>query len=163
MVKVVVLIAEGKVSKIPELELKRYLTFFEHSSVDNLAHAHAVLATFPRWSIISGYYAMHDRTKLLLARQFRLKMELEVHATAIKVLREVLHNPELTTLMEKGYKEFLSMANDLADAKKERVNTQYFTGTVYSIEQYKQRAEIFVEETVIPFLVKINHLLGEEP
>ena len=163
MVKIDTLLAEGKISKIPELELERYITFFEHSSIDNLAHGHAVLATFPRWSIISGYYAMHDRTKLLLARLFRLKIELEVHATAIKVLREVLHNQELLALMEKAYKEFLSLANDLADAKQERVNTQYFTGTVYSVEQYKQRAEVFLEETVIPFLVKINLLIGEKP
>ena len=154
---------EGKVSKINELELKRYLNFFEHSSNNNLKHSLAVADTFPRWSIISGYYAMHDRTKLFLAKTFRLKIELEVHSTTIKVLREVLQDLETLKLMEKGYHEFISMANDLAEAKKERVKSQYYTGSSYMEQEYQKRATIFLREIVEPFLEKINQLLEEKP
>ena len=144
MVQIEVLLQEGKVSKINELELERYLNFFNHSSENNHLHSLAVVDTFPRWSIISGYYAMHDRTKLFLAKTFRLKIELEVHSTTIKVLREVLHDKEVIRLMETGYGEFISMANDLAEAKKERVKSQYYTGSSYMEQEYKKRAEIFL-------------------
>lgn len=153
---------EGKVSKINELELERYLNFFKHSSENNLQHSLAVTTTFPRWSIISGYYAMHDRTKFFLAKTFRIKIELEVHSTTIKVLREVLHDPEILKLMEDGYQEFLFMANDLAEAKKERVNSQYYTGSVYMGQEYQKRATIFLTEIVEPFLQKINKLIGDQ-
>jgi hypothetical protein len=117
MVSIETLMKEGKVSRIKELEVERYVNFFESSSKDNLEHSKATIKTFPRWSIISGYYAMHDITKLLIAKKFRLKIELEVHATTIKVLRVLLKDREIIELIEKGYKEFISLANDLAEAK----------------------------------------------
>ncbi|MBI2972046.1 MAG: hypothetical protein HYY37_06505 [Candidatus Aenigmarchaeota archaeon] len=119
MVSVETLLKEGKVSRIRELEVERYINFFENSTRDNLEHCKATIKTFPRWSIISGYYAMHDITKLLIAKKFRLKIELEVHATTIKVLRELVKDKEVTKLIEKGYREFISLANDLAEAKRQ--------------------------------------------
>lgn len=161
MVKIEILIQEGKVSRINELELPRYLNFFKHSSEDNLKHSLAVAKTFARWGIISGYYAMHDRTKLFLAKEFRLKIELEVHSTTIKVLREVLHDQEILKLVETGYQEFISMANDLAEAKKERVKSQYYTGSIYMEQEYQERAQLFLKNVVEPFLQKINKLMEE--
>jgi len=162
MVLIEILMKEGKVSKIPELEIERYVNFFSHSYLDNLRHAQSVQESFSRWSIISGYYAMHDAAKLLLAKQFHLKMELEVHATTIKVLKELLQNKELLDLIEKGHQEFLSMANDLAEAKKERVKSQYYTGSEYMKKEYQNKAKSFLQELVIPFLQKISILLGEK-
>lgn len=159
MVKIKLLIKEGKVSKINELELNRYINFFEKSYKDNLEHSKFILNEFPRWSIISGYYSMHDITKLLLAKQFRLKIELEVHATTIKVLDELTKNKELLSLIKEGYKEFITLANDLAEAKKERVKVQYYTGTEFMKEQYKKRAEEFQKTIVFPYLNKIKEIL----
>jgi len=88
MVKLEILMEEGKIEKIGELE--RYLNFFENSYRDDLEHSKSNIKTFPRWSIISGYYAMHDITKLFLAKKFRIKILLEIHATAIKVLNELI-------------------------------------------------------------------------
>src|SRR3989338_1000002 len=113
MVKIEILLSEGKISKISELELKRYTDFFENSYKDNLDHCKSNLDKFPRWAIISGYYAMHDITKLLLAKKFRIKIDFEVHATTIKVLKELIKNKEIISLIEEGYKEFLTLANDL--------------------------------------------------
>ena len=162
MVKIDNLIQIGRVSRINELELSRYLNFFGNSYKNNMEHCKAVMKAFPRWSIISGYYAMHDITKLLLAKQYRLKVEFKVHETTIKLLRELIKNKELTRLAEKGYKEFLTLANDLAEAKKDRVKVQYYTGTEYMKQQYKKRAQEFLEETVEPYLHKMQKLTGEK-
>lgn len=159
MVKIEVLLKEGKISKINELELNRYLNFFEQSYIDNLKHSNASLSTFPRWSIISGYYAMHDITKLLLAKKFRIKIEFKVHSTTIKVLSELIKNKELLDLIKKGHDEFMTLANDLAEGKKERVNVQYFTGTEFMKEQYLKRAKEFLRIIVMPYLEKIKGLL----
>lgn len=159
MVKIEILLIEGKVSKISELELDRYVNFFENSYKDNLEHSKANMGKFPRWAIISGYYAMHDITKLLLAKKFRIKIELEVHATTIKVLRELIKSKDILTLIEKGYKEFLSLANDLAEAKDERVKVQYYTGTAFMHQEYLKRAKEFYETVVLKYLEKIKELL----
>ena len=142
-----------------ELELARYTNFFENSCKDNLEHSKSVKESFPRWSIISGYYAMHDITKLLLAKKFRLKIELEVHATTIKALKELIQNKLLLELIEKGYEEFLFLANDLAEGKKERVKTQYFTGTEYMKEEYRKKAGEFLRVIAEPYIEKIRRLL----
>ena len=160
MVNIEILIAEGKAVKISELELSRYVNFFENSYEENLEHSKAVVLTYPRWSIISGYYAMHDITKLLLAKNFSLKIELEVHATTIKVLAELIKNAELLRLIEAGYNEFISLANDLATAKKERVKAQYYTGTKFMKEEYGKRASEFMSEVVAPYVERIKLLLG---
>ena len=89
MVKIEVLENEGKISRIRETELDRYTNFYTESYEDNLKHSEATLETYPRWSIISGYYSMHDISKLVIAKVYRFKVEREVHATTIKVLREL--------------------------------------------------------------------------
>lgn len=162
MVKIEILIREGKVSRINELEIERYINFFENSYKDNLEHCIANKDTFPRWSIISGYYAMHDITKLLLAQKFRLKIDLEVHATTIKVLAELVKNKEILRLIKNGYNQFITLANDLAESKKERVKAQYYTGTRFMKEQYKKKSAEFITDTVQPYLDKIKKLLDSK-
>jgi len=147
------------ISKISDLEISRYVNFFESSYNDNLKHSKRNIEEFSRWSIISGYYAMHDITKLLLAKKFKIKIDIRVHKTTIIVLRELIKNKEIIKLIQKGYKEFLSLANDLEEAKKERVKVQYYTGTDFLKEEYKKRALEFHQKTVLLYLEKINELL----
>lgn len=56
-------------SKINEFELDRYINFFTVSYRDDLENCEYVKEKHPRWSIISGYYAMHDITKLFFAKK----------------------------------------------------------------------------------------------
>jgi hypothetical protein len=149
----------GNISRISELEISRYTDFFLNSYKDNLEHCKAVVKSFPRWSIISGYYAMHDITKLLLAKNMRIKIEREVHATTIKVLENALKNKILSKLLNEGYKEFIYLANDLASAKRERVKTQYYTGSDFMKKQYERRAEEFLRGVVEPYIMRMNKLL----
>lgn len=142
------------------MEISRYLDFFEKSYKDNLEHSKFVKKDFPRWSIISGYYAMHDITKLLISNMYGIKIEYEVHATTIKVLRELLKDKDALELLEEGYNEFIYLANDLAEAKKERVKTQYYTGSKFSHEIFQRKAELFLENKVEVYIVKIKDILS---
>jgi len=159
MVKIDILLKEGKISIISDLELDRYINFFESSYKDNLEHSKFVLKIYPRWSIISGYYAMHDITKLLIAKKLKIKIDLKVHKTTIEVLREFIKNKELNSLLVKGYKEFLSLANDLAEAKEERTKAQYYTGTKFLHEEYLNKSVWFYENIVLVYIEKIKKLL----
>ena len=156
MVKIDILIREEKVSRIRETELQRYIEFFKASYQDNLEHAEANLASHPRWSIISGYYAMHDVTKLFLAKEFKIKIDLKVHKTAIQLLQEITSDKELLKLLQTGYEEFIKLANDLAEGKEERMKAQYYTGTAFMKDKYKEEANSFLIKTVMPYIEKIK-------
>ena len=161
MEKIELLEKDGKISRIKETELSRYTDFFTESYQDNLKHSESTLSQFPRWSIISGYYAMHDISKLLIAKLYRFKLDSNVHSTAIELLRELLKDKETLRLIEAGYEEFQSLAQELSDAKKERVKVQYYTGTAFMREKYKKRALEFFNETVKVYTAKIKKLLEE--
>ncbi|MFH0831352.1 MAG: hypothetical protein V1886_00585 [archaeon] len=150
---------EGKISRINELEIGRYVNFFENSYKDNLEHSKSNLTKFPRWAIISGYYAMHDITKLLLAKKFRIKIDFEVHATTIKVLKELIKNKGIISLIEEGYRNFLNLANDLDEARRERTKVQYYTGTAFMKGEFSRKAIKFYNAAVLEYIKKIQVLL----
>ena len=152
----------GMITRIVETELVRYLNFFNNTSKENLQHADAVKDSFPRWSIISGYYAMHDATKLFLAKHFFIKVELKVHKTTIDMMKKISANNEILKLLEQGYEEFIKMANDLAEAKEERVKAQYYTGSEFMKTKYREKAAQFLRDVVYPYLEKINKLIIEK-
>jgi len=162
MVSIDVLFKEGKISLIRDLELNRYISFFENSFKDNLWHSAKNVCEFPRWSIISGYYAMHDISKLIIAKRLKIKVDFEVHSTTIKILKEMVNDIEVVNLFEKGYAEFLSFANDLDEAKKERTKMQYYTGTGFLKEEYKKKAMEFYTNVVLIYVEKIKRLYGVE-
>jgi len=147
------------ISRINEKEVQRYLSFFTNSYKENLEHSKANILTFPRWSIISGYYAMHDVTKLFLAKQFQIKVEFNVHKTTIELMNEIVNDAETLRLLKTGYNEFTNILNDLVRAKKERTKSQYYTGTDFMRQKYKEKAPQFIEKIVLPYLNKINSLI----
>ncbi len=159
MVNIKTLFKERKISRISELELDRYINFFQNSYKDNFNHAKENLLKFPRWSIISGYYAMHDIAKLFIAKKFRIKIEREVHLTTIKVLRILSKRKDLPKLLEIGYKEFKNLIQDLEIARKERIKVQYYTGTPYLEKIYRERATNFLKNIVEKFLSKMEELI----
>lgn len=146
------------ISRIIETELGRYTNFFEKSYKENLEHSIFNLEKFSRWSIISGYYAMHDLTKLFLAKKFGIKIEFNVHKTTIKVLKELIKDKEILKLLRIAYKEFIEMANDLSKAKKERTKAQYYTGTEFMKQKYKEKALDFLNKIVKPYIINMEDL-----
>lgn len=147
-----------RISKIVETERERYLNFFSNSYKENLEHCKFVLEKYPRWSIISGYYAMHDIAKLFLADKFNIKIDFNVHQTTLEVLRELIKDGQIIKMLNAGYNEFVKLLNDLASARKQRTKAQYYTGTKFMHEKYRQEAKEFLEKTAIPFIEKIKTL-----
>src|SRR4030042_1775632 len=138
------LLKTKKISRIIETEKERYLNFFSNSYKENLEHCKDNIKKYPRWSIISGYYAMHDLTKLFLADKFSIKVELNVHQTTLDVIKELIKDEQIIEMLNLGYSEFIKLLNDLAIAKKQRTKAQYYTGTNFMKEKYKEEAKIFL-------------------
>lgn len=159
MVKIEYLLSKKRITKLSELESERYYNFFENSYKENLELSKFIMERFSRWSIIVGYYAMHDITKLLIAKKLRLKIEYNVHKLTINLLKEIIKDKQLISLIKQGYYEFLQLANDLKEAKKERTKAQYYTGTNLMREEYSKRAKNFYDEIVLSYIEKINFLL----
>ncbi len=153
------LLKRGIVTKIVETETPRYTNFFTYFFKENLEHCKSVLTTFPRWSIISGYYAMHDITKLFLVKKFQIKINTKVHKTTIRIMEEITKDKELLHLLKVGYEEFTKMAADLMEAKDQRQKAQYYAGSEFMKEKYKEESQIFLNNTVLPYLTKINYLI----
>ena len=158
MKKINYLFKTGRISKILETEKKRYLDFFSNSYKENLEHCEFCLEKFPRWSIISGYYAMHDISKLFIADKFSIKVNFKVHQTTIDVFGELIKDKEMIEMLNLGYKELIKLLNDLSFAKRQRTKAQYYTGTVFMHQKYKEEARIFLDKTTIPFIEKIKNL-----
>jgi len=146
----------GKISRINEDEKQRYSNFFSNSYKENLEHCKFSLNKFPRWSIISGYYAMHDLAKLLLADRFAIKIDFSVHETTIEVLKGLIKDKTAIDMINLGYAEFVRLLNDLAVARSKRTKAQYYTGAEFLREKYKREAEEFLKRTVLPFINKIK-------
>ena len=156
MKKIDSLFKNGKISRIVETEKERYLNFFSNSYKENLAHSKFTIRNFPRWSIISGYYAMHDITKLFLADKFNIKIDFNVHQTTIEVMQELIKDKEILKMLNLGYNEFVKLLNDLVVAKNQRTNVQYYTGTKFMKEKYKNDAVEFFNNVVVPYINKIK-------
>lgn len=148
----------GKITRIIETEKPRYLNFFSNSYKENLEHCKFVLLIFPRWSIISGYYTIHDLTKLFLAEKFNIKIEFNVHQTTIEVLGELIKDKQIIEMLNLGYNEFLKLLNDLATARAKRTKAQYYTSSAFIKEKYKQEAFSFLHSTVLPYINKIKEI-----
>ena len=118
--------------------------------------AEFTIKRFPRWSIISGYYAMHDLTKLFLADKFNTKIDFNVHETTLIVLKELIKDKQIIEMLNIGYNEFTRLLNDLSIARKKRTKVQYYTGTKFMQEKYEKEAQEFLENTVLPFINKIK-------
>jgi len=162
MKKIEYLFKIKKISRIIETERERYLNFFSNSYKENLEHCKYVIEKYPRWSIISGYYAMHDIAKLFLADKFNIKIDFNVHQLTIDVLKELIKNKQIVKMLNIGYNEFIRLLNDLATARKQRTKAQYYTGTKFMHEKYINEAKIFLEKIVIPFIEKIKTIKEEQ-
>jgi hypothetical protein len=152
------LIADDRISRISDYEKSRYINFFDTTYKDDLELSRYVLEKHPRWSIISGYYAMHDVTKLFLARNYGYKVhDVDVHSTTISLLSLVLRqsHEDLVSLFESGYEEYKNMVGELSGARNERRKAQYYTGSEFTRDYYLSRARKFYDKKVEPYIEKI--------
>ena len=163
---------ESRWSVLPATEKENYLVFHRAAFEEDQKHAEKNLLDFPRWSIISGYYCMHNVTKLFLAEKFNVKISSpEIHAKTIEALEHFIKNDEL----KKKLLDLLKDAKDiyysverlkektlpamLRRGKQERGKAQYYSED-YTKETRanSQKAAYFLEKIVDPYLKLVNGL-----
>lgn len=158
---------------LPVTEKENYLLFHKTAYADDISTAEDNAIRHPRWAIIAGYYAMHDITKLFLAKEFSIKITSpNIHEKAIKVLEEFVHDKKLKEkLIEllKEAKEAYFNAERLKEntlsamlkyGKAERGKTQYYS------EDYSgkagpdsQKASYFLDTIAIPYVKIIERMV----
>ncbi|MFH1398483.1 MAG: hypothetical protein ABIG95_00025, partial [Candidatus Woesearchaeota archaeon] len=119
---------------------------------------------FPRWSIISGYYAMHDVSKLFLAKQFNLKFsQPAVHGAVIQALRELVKRQDIICLIEEAREQFENIVLlhlSLKQGREEREKVQYYSEKTAEVNP--QKTYYFLDRLVKPYIMLIEKLIGEK-
>jgi hypothetical protein len=156
----------GTIEKVSIIEKKDIRQFLEYTYIDNKKTSQDLCTTHPRWSIISGYYAMHDISRLYLLLRFDIKItKPSAHDAVIKALRELVKKKELVALLEEAQKDYSKIQRldyQLSKGKEHREKTQYYTLTSFNKEQIKQKAKQFFEEIVVSYIEILERLLEKE-
>jgi len=154
-------------------ERENYLAFHKTAYIDDFKHSEEVVLKFPRWSIISGYYAMHDVTKLFLATKFFVKINSpNIHEKTILALREKIQDTttkeKLVKLLGNAKEVYLNverlkervLPQLLQQGKKERGKTQYYTEDYSETKKItSQKAIYFLDTFVKPYVKIIEELM----
>lgn len=155
--------SQGTITDILPNERKQYFAFLEIAYKDDARASEYLLVKHPRWSIIAGYYAMHDISKLYLAKKYSLKFsQPQVHAGVVTALRFYVKRKDILDLIEKAekaYDEIISLHLALLQGKDEREKSQYYTSPIISPEVRMQKASYFLEKLVKPYLKLIEELM----
>jgi hypothetical protein len=152
----------GTVRDLAPNEKEAYFGFLSITYKDNLAASEFNMLKHPRWSIIAGYYAMHDASKLFLARKFGLKLTMpNIHAGVIQCLRELVNRKDILEYLEKAegeYKEIISLHLAMQQGKDEREKSQYYISEIITPEISIQKASYFLENLVKPYVKIIEEM-----
>lgn len=155
----------GTIKEVNFLEKQDIKQFLEFTTKDNKKTSDDLLNSHPRWSIISGYYAMHDISKLYLLLKYNLQFtKPSVHDAVIKALKFLVKKKEIVNLIEEGEDEFKKIQKldyFLAKGKHNREKTQYYTPLSFNQQQIKEIANHFNENIVTPYLKIVNALIED--
>ena len=149
------LVKEGIIKNLPEVEKQKYIQFHEKLFNEDYQLCKQLVNKYPRWSIIAGYYAMHDLAKLFLAKLFNLKVSgRNVHLAAIEALKRFKF--ELAEVLNKATSSI--QVNDLIDmlntGRIQRSTSQYYKT---KLKRYNSNdAKDFLNNFVDPFIKAIK-------
>ena len=145
-----------------EVEREIWIKFHEFAYKDDLELSKKIKNTNPRWSIISGYYAMHDIAKLYLGKIHNIKILGEnVHKQTIDNLKVVLKKEEsnkIFELLRSAEVEIKEIGVEqipylLLSGKKERGKAQYYSVNALTDNvEYAKKAEWFINNIVMVFI-----------
>lgn len=159
--------------EIPATEKEAYLRFHRKAFEEDIRHAEKNALEFPRWIIISGYYCMHDITKLFLAERFNAKITSpDIHFKAIEALEHFINDEELKKkiiALLKEAKDIYFSAERLKEktlpallkrGKQERGRAQYYSED-YSKnpEASPKKALYFLDTIVKPYVILVKGLM----
>jgi hypothetical protein len=159
-------LSEGVISRLSETERDDYVKFFGNTYKDSIEAAKDNLETHPRWSIIAGYYAMHDLAKLFLAKQFSLKVNRRVHLATIVCLKKVLEEKNtkerLLDSLKRAENIFsTNITRYLIKGKREIEKVQYYDFKV-DFDKIRDTAFSFLKEIAEPFIKIIGDLMQDD-
>lgn len=156
----------GSIRDLTPAEAAQYLEFLRFAYKDDLSTSSELLIKHPRWSIISGYYAMHNISKIYLAKEFNLKFSKpHIHSAVIQALRELGNKEEILELILSAKKEYKSIINlhlTLLQAKDEREKTQYYISEQKNPKVNPQRAAYFLENLCKPYIIIMEKLIEND-
>jgi len=157
---------QGSVRDLTPNEKEYYIPFLETTCKDNVRASEYLLIKFPRWSIIAGYYAMHDVSKLYLGKKYNLKFtQPQVHAAVIQALREFVKRKDIISLIEKAgqeYDQIISLHLALLQGKEEREKSQYYTSVSVKPEVSIRKSSYFLEKLVKAYIKLIEELMKDD-
>ena len=165
--------SQSKWSVLPVTEKENYCAFHKNAFVEDIKHAEKNILDFPRWSIISGYYGMHDVTKLFLAQKFTIKVASpEIHAKTIEALEYFIKEEELKRKLIELLKEAKNIYYSserlkektlpvlLKRGKQERGKAQYYSEDhALRTSINSQKAAYFLETIVKPYVQLVQGLM----
>lgn len=156
----------GTIKKVSFIEKKDIKLFLEYTFKDNQYTSKNIINDHPRWSIISGYYAMHDISKLFLLEEYDIQFtKPSVHDAVIKALKKLIQKKDIIHLIEDADKEFKKIQKldyFLSKGKEHREKTQYYTMLSFDEKQIQEIAEEFNANIVEPYIKLIKRLLEEK-
>ncbi len=153
--------------KLNSIERERYISWHKENAELDLKDAEEILDKSQKWSIIAGYYAMHNAAKYYLAKVYNLKISAPAaHDETLKALEQLLiKSPtysEIKKLIVEAEKEFESLtgadastiSNHYKLGKEKREKQTYYT----RFQGKKEDAQDFLNEIVKPFIKIIMEL-----
>lgn len=158
---------------LPEVEKESWIKFHENAYKDDLKHTEKDLIEFPRWSIISGYYSMHDITKLYLGKIHNVKIVGEnIHSKTLKCLSKFIQDEKekekVIELLKKAEISFFNVMRleekiiplMLRKGKTERGKTQYYSKDFS--DTTSQKSVYFFDNIVKPYVGIMEGMLIEK-
>ena len=160
-------------TNLPATEAKNYILFHKNAFEEDLKHSEKNILQFPRWSIISGYYCMHNITKLFLAYKFNIRISSpEIHSKTIDALYNFIRDDELKKKLIELLKEAKTIYYSaerlkekilpalLIKGKQERGKAQYYSEDYSAKENINaQKASYFLETIVKPYVGILRELI----
>ncbi len=158
---------------LPEVEKDFWIRFHENAYKDDLKHAKKDMIEFPRWSIISGYYAMHDITKLYLGIIHNIKITGEnIHSRTLEALGRFIQDKKekerIIELLKKAEISFFNVTRlqektislMLRKGRTERGKTQYYSRDFQEINS--QKSVYFLDNIVRPYISTMEEMLSAD-
>ena len=157
----------GSIKELDPTDRPFYLEFLKKSYKEDFENSKNVLISSPKWSIISGYYAMHNITKYYLALKYNKKIGLpDVHEATINASKELIKNKEIKELIDIAmfeFEEIIPIHYSLIGAKKERKNLQYYTDNSKNMQDITmQKASYFFNNITEKYINLIELLIEND-
>lgn len=153
----------GSIKELEPFDKPFYLEFLEKSYKEDFENSKNVLLSSPKWSIISGYYAMHNITKYYLALKFNKKIGLpDVHEATINASKELIKNKEIKELIDIAifeFEEVIPIHYSLIGAKKERKNLQYYSDSSKKMQELTTQKASYFFNNITEKYIKLMELL----